>query len=95
MKNALKKIQKKSRSERTPIEQCIIDAVTFEEAEHDGEIETMEQAADDLQAMTEARAKVLTELRKAQSVFDAQGNPADLWMAEKYIRAATDALKGL
>lgn len=49
--NALEKLQNKSREERTPLEQCIVDAATFEEAVHDGETELMEQAANDLLAM--------------------------------------------
>lgn len=55
MKTELEKLQEKPREERTPIEQCIVDATTFEEAEHDGEIELMEKAANDLAAM-EVRA---------------------------------------
>ena len=46
--NELEKLQNKPREKRTPLEQCIVDAATFEEAEHDGEIELMEQAAEDL-----------------------------------------------
>jgi hypothetical protein len=48
MASELEKLQEKPRDKRTPIEQCIVDATTFEEAEHDGEIEIMEQAAKDL-----------------------------------------------
>jgi hypothetical protein len=86
MKNTLKKLQNKPRGERTPIEQCIVDATTFEEAEHDGEIELMEQAANDLQAMKE-------QLRKAKSVFDAAYVDEDLRMAEKYIDAVLAKLE--
>lgn len=46
--NALEALQAKPRAERTPIEQCIVDAATLEEAERDGETEVMEQAANDL-----------------------------------------------
>jgi hypothetical protein len=51
MKTALEILQDKPREERTPIEQCIVDATTFEEAEHDGEIELMEKAATDLEEL--------------------------------------------
>jgi hypothetical protein len=51
--NALEELQEKPREKRTPIEQCIVDATTFEEAEHDGEIELMEQAANDLRFIVE------------------------------------------
>ena len=44
----LGKLQKKPREKRTAIEQCIVDAALLEEAERDGEIEMMEQAANDL-----------------------------------------------
>jgi hypothetical protein len=83
----LEKLQEKPRGKRTPLEQCIVDATTFEEAEHDGEIELMEQAAEDLGSAREA-------LKKAKSVFSAQGDPMDLWMAEKYINAALAKLDG-
>lgn len=80
MKNDLEKLQDKPREKRTPIEQCIVDATTFEEAEHDGEIELMEQAAEDLQTIKE-------QMKKAKSVFDAAYVDEDLRMAEKYIDA--------
>jgi hypothetical protein len=44
----LEKLQNKPRHKRTPLESCVVDAAIFEEAEHDGEIEIMEQAARDL-----------------------------------------------
>lgn len=80
MKNDLEKLQDKPRGKRTPIEQCIVDATTFEEAEHDGEIELMEQAAKDLQTMRE-------QLGKAKQVFDNAYVAEDLRLAEKYINA--------
>lgn len=49
--NALEALRAKSRDKRTPIEQCIVDAATLEEAERDGEVELMEQAANDLRMM--------------------------------------------
>jgi len=87
MKNALEKLQDKSRVERTPIESCIVDAAIFEEAEHDGEIEIMISAADQL-------ARAQGALKKAKSVFDAAYVHEDLRLAEKYIDAAIDALGG-
>ena len=63
--NALEELQNKPREKRTPLEQCIVDATTFEEAEHDGEIELMEQAAEDL-----AFVKVQL-LDRAQNAHDA------------------------
>jgi hypothetical protein len=65
--NALEELQEKPREKRTPIEQCIVDATTFEEAEHDGEIELMEKAANDLLFMAaneESLIAVNDELHK-------------------------------
>jgi hypothetical protein len=65
--NALEALQNKPREKRTPIEQCIVDATTFEEAEHDGEIELMEKAANDLLFMAaneESLIAVNDELHK-------------------------------
>lgn len=83
----LEELQDKPREKRTPLEQCIVDAATFEEAERDGEIELMEKAADQLDRAQEV-------LKKAKSVFDAAYVHEDLQMAEKYIDAAIAALKG-
>ncbi len=49
----LEKLQEKPREKRTPLEQCIVDAATFEEAEHDGEMEIMEKAAEELADLAE------------------------------------------
>jgi hypothetical protein len=86
MKNALKELQNKTREQRSPIEQCIVDAATFEEAEHDGEMKLMEQAASDLRL-------ALAALKKAKSVFDAAYVHEDLRLAEKYIDTALDGLE--
>jgi hypothetical protein len=83
----LKKLQAKPRNKRTPLEQCIVDATTFEEAEHDGEIELMLDAADTL-------ALLNMLLKKAKSVFNAADGNKDLRMAEKYIDSAIIALDG-
>jgi hypothetical protein len=83
----LEKLQAKPREKRTPLEQCVVDATTFEEAEHDGEIEIMLDAADIL-------ALLSTLLKKAKSVFNAADGSKDLLMAEKYIDAAVIALDG-
>jgi hypothetical protein len=58
--NALEALQEKPREKRTPIEQCIVDATTFEEAEHDGEIELMEKAANDLLFMAANEESLIT-----------------------------------
>jgi hypothetical protein len=73
MKDALKELQNKPREKRTPIEQCIVDATTFEEAEHDGEIELMEQAAADLEELMEVL--LLAQLK--------MGEMGALWHLEK------------
>jgi len=49
----LEVLRSRSREKRTPLEQCIVDAATFEEAEHDGEFEIMEAAADELVELRE------------------------------------------
>ncbi len=59
--NKLEELQNKPREKRTPLEQCVVDAATFEEAEHDGEIELMEQAAEDLAAL-QTESKYYKEL---------------------------------
>ena len=84
----LENLQKKPREKRTPIESCIVDAAIFEEAEHEGEIELMEKAANQLANAQEA-------LKKAKSVFDEEYVPEDLRLAEKYIDAAIAALDGV
>lgn len=86
MKNALKELQNKPREERTPIESCIVDAAIFEEAEHDGQIELMEKAANNLRLATAA-------LKKAKSVFGAAYVDEDLRLSEKYVDMALGALE--
>lgn len=85
--NELEKLQSKPRHDRTPIESCIVDAAIFEEAEHDGEIEVMLDAAEKLVIMSQA-------LKKAKSVFRAAGSYEDLRMAEKYIDTVITILDG-
>ena len=84
--SALEELQNKSRGKRTPLEQCIVDAAILEEAERDGEIELMEQAANDLQTIAYA-------LKKAKSVFNAARAYGDLRMAEKYIDSVLAVLE--
>jgi hypothetical protein len=71
--NALEELQNKPREKRTPLEQCIVDATTFEEAEHDGEIELMEQAAKDLE--------YLMRVKRAAQELAAQEIEADAFRA--------------
>jgi hypothetical protein len=49
----LEELQNKPREKRTPLEQCIVDAVTLEDGERDGEIELMELAAEQLSDIVE------------------------------------------
>lgn len=59
----LEELQAKRREKRTPLEQCIVDAVTFEEAEHDGEIEVMEKAVEELMELREYKRLYNTTAR--------------------------------
>ena len=65
--NELEKLQNKTRAERTPIESCIVDAAIFEEAEHDGEIELMEHAANDLAALQKDNERLRELVLRAQN----------------------------
>lgn len=85
--NALEKLFKKPRGERTVIENCIVDAALLEEAERDGETERMEEAA-------EALKLTITALEKAKSIFRAASMGSDLRLAEKHIDAALKFLEG-
>jgi len=67
----LEELQEKPRNKRTALEQCIVDAATFEEAEHDGEIELMEQAAEDL-AELEAYKKLYNQTAKEMNAVKMQ-----------------------
>lgn len=70
----LEKLQNKQREERTPIEQCIVDAATFEEAEHDGEIELMEKAATHLAALKEQLLERAKTAHDAYMILETYGH---------------------
>lgn len=78
--NALQKLIEKARSERTPLEQCIVDAAIFEEAEHDGDFAIMEQAADDFAALKVEIAESNQLLRSAYAVAARAGDNTN-WVA--------------
>jgi hypothetical protein len=104
--NALEELQEKPREERTPLENCIIDAATLEEAERDGEVEWIDKAAHELRFMRANEQSLITvsdelhrkinaaiaALKKAKSIFGAAYVDEDLRLAEKYIDAALSKL---
>jgi hypothetical protein len=104
--NALEELQEKPRGERTPLENCIVDAATLEEAERDGEVEWIDKAAYELRFIRANEKSLITvndelhrkinaaiaALKKAKSVFDAAYVHEDLRLAEKYVDAALSKL---
>jgi hypothetical protein len=104
--NALEELQDKPREERTPLENCIVDAATLEEAERDGEVEWIDKAAHELRFIRANEQSLITvndelhsnintaivALKKAKSVFDAAYVDEDLRLAEKYIDVALSKL---
>lgn len=79
--NALEKLQNKPREKRNPLEQCVVDAAVFEEAEHDGEIELMEQAAEMLEVFAGAK-DVIDKLQSKNEALKSQVNNLNLLLAQ-------------